>query len=199
MCGRYYIDDEIDEDELQAIFDEINRKYPEIKDDKSMKLSGEIYPTNIVPINANNKCLSPTPYMMKWGFTAPWDDKKQVINARSETASSKAMFKESMLKHRCLIPATNYFEWQKTSEGKIKRSIKPLGSTLMYMAGIYRLEDKKSVFTILTRSPAPMISFIHDRMPVILPKEAVGDWLNIDYIADDVIKAALLDIDYKIS
>lgn len=51
------------------------------------------------------------------------------------------------------------------------------------------------VFTILTREPAAAISFIHDRTPVILPKEAVSDWLNIRYDARDVLAGAVQDVE----
>ena len=51
------------------------------------------------------------------------------------------------------------------------------------------------VFTILTREPAAAISFIHDRTPVILPKEAAGDWLNIRYDAGDVLAGAVQDVE----
>ena len=50
------------------------------------------------------------------------------------------------------------------------------------------------VFTILTREPAAAISF-HDRMPVVLPKEAVSDWLNIRYDAGDVLAGAVQDVE----
>ncbi len=197
MCGRYYIDNEIDDDELEEILEEIQRKIDSLDDLSKIKLHGEIFPTDIVPIVANNKKLAPTPFMMKWGFTAPWDDKKQVINARSETAAEKGMFKKSLKERRCLIPATNYYEWQKTDAGKIKHAIKPLGDKMMYMAGIYRLEREKPVFTILTREPVDSIAFIHNRMPVIIPKELKGDWLNINFDAQDIMKEAVIDVEYK--
>ena len=94
-----------------------------------------------------------------------------------------------MRHRRCLVPAAHYFEWEKRGKDRIKYAIRPGGAAVMYMAGIYRLENGAPVFTILTREPAAAISFIHDRMPVILPKEAAGDWLNIRYDAGDVLAA----------
>lgn len=64
-------------------------------------------------------------------------------------------------------------------------------------SSIYRLENGAPVFTILTREPAAAISFIHNRMPVILPKEAAGDWLNIRYDAGDVLADALQDMECR--
>jgi len=68
------------------------------------------------------------------------------------------------------------------------------------MAGLYRIESEKNipVFTILTRDAAPDIRFIHNRMPVILPKGARNDWLNLGHNADEIIRTSLLDMEYRI-
>ena len=52
------------------------------------------------------------------------------------------------------------------------------------------------MFSILTREPAENIAFIHNRMPVILHTEAKNDWLNVRYAAGDVLKSAVLTVDY---
>ena len=61
---------------------------------------------------------------------------------------------------------------------------------MIYLAGIYRKEGNRAACTILTREPAKSIAFIHNRMPVILPAETAGDWLNVRYAATDVLKVA---------
>ncbi|WIK64305.1 SOS response-associated peptidase [Gleimia hominis] len=57
---------------------------------------------------------------LQWGLVPSWarDDKRPMINARSETALQKPSFKASMRRQRCLVPANGYFEWQTTPEGK---------------------------------------------------------------------------------
>ena len=66
----------------------------------------------------------------------------------------------------------------------------------MYMAGIYRIENgAPRVYDSDAGTAA--ISFIHDRTPVILPKEAVSDWLNIRYDARDVLADALQDMECR--
>ena len=124
-------------------------------------------------------------------------DGKLIINARSETAAEKPMFRDGMQQRRCLIPASHYFEWERRQREKVKYAIKPTGSDMLFMAGLYRIEGNNAKFTILTRMPADSISFIHDRMPVILPKEAMREWLNPKYDADDMIKSAVTDIVYQ--
>ena len=51
----------------------------------------------------------------------------------------------------------------------------------------------------VTREPAASIAFIHNRMPVILPAAAAGDWLNVRYAAADVLKAAQTDMGYRLA
>lgn len=192
MCGRYFIADEDTAEELLQIIEEANRRY---NGDPAIKTSGEIMPTDVVPVLANSPSLQPRAYAMRWGYTMP--DGSPMFNSRSETAASKAMFKDGMAQRRCIIPASYYFEWEKRGKDRVKYAIAPEGSSMLYMAGIYRKEDKQVACTILTREPAESIAFIHNRMPVILPAEAIRDWLNIHYDAIDVLKAASLNMGYR--
>ena len=134
---------------------------------------------------------------MRWGYTLP--DGKLLFNARSETAAEKAIFKDGMTQSRCLIPATCYFEWAHRGNDKIKYAIAPQNSSMIYLAGIHRKEGNRAACTILTRELVESIAFIHNRMPVILPSEAIGDWLNVRYEAADVLKAAQTDMGYRLA
>ena len=120
-----------------------------------------------------------------------------VFNARSETAAEKALFADGMKQRRCLIPADSYFEWEHLGKKKQKYEITPNGSAGFCLAGIYRIEQGIAVFSILTREPAESISFIHDRMPVILPTAAASDWLNPRYNGIEILKFAVLDMSYR--
>lgn len=192
MCGRYYIPEEDSAEELRAIIDEVNRK------NKGAPIKkGEIRPTDVAPVLANNRAMVPSAFAMKWGYSLP--DGKIVFNARSESASSRPMFQDGMAQRRCLVPAAYYFEWEKRGGEKIKYAIGQNERGILYMAGIYRLEKGVPVFTILTRSPADSIAFIHDRMPVILPNGAKSDWLNPKYAADDLIRHAATEVQFQIS
>ena len=191
MCGRYYIPDEDSAAELKEIIDQINRRHnvgPVLK-------TGEIAPSDTAPVLANNRSLAVTPFAMKWGYTM--SNGKLVFNARSETASEKPLFRDGMTQRRCLVPAAHYFEWEKRGREKTKYAIKPADVSVLYMAGIYRIENGIPVFSILTREPASSISFIHDRMPVILPRELTTDWLNPRFKAEEVLRSATLDISFS--
>jgi len=193
MCGRYYIPEEDAAAELMEIIDQINRKHnagPVIK-------TGEIAPTDTAPVLANNRSLNVTPFAMKWGYTM--SNGMLVFNARSEEAAEKPLFRDGMAQRRCLVPAAHYYEWEKIGKQKVKYAIKPTDSEILYMAGIYRIENGTPVFSILTREPANSISFIHDRMPVILPRDMMNDWLNPHFNANEVLQSAVLDISYNLA
>ncbi len=113
------------------------------------------------------------PLMQPWGLAVDWS-KQPMINARSETLAEKATFR-GLLDQRCVIPATAYFEWRKTEDGKkFKNRISVAGAPLFGMAGLTDGER----FTIVTCAPASAIRHIYHRMPVILPRDAVRAWLG---------------------
>ena len=171
MCGRYFI--EIDEKELQEIANKIEKDARICPGQLTIKTSGDIFPADIVPVQTG-----PGRYQaMKWGFTG--FDGKPVINARSETAREKPMFKQSMYKRRCLIPASGYYEWQRDGDKKIKYQFF-ISDSPMYFAGCWRQDNNSPLctFVILTKAASGGLEAIHTRMPVIIPKDFFEVWLN---------------------
>lgn len=187
MCGRYFVDRAESPEDLDRIIDALNRKGQIVK-------TGEVFPSDQVAVIANTKALTPAPFAMSWGYKMP--DGKLIINARSETAAEKPLFRDGMMQRRCLLPATHYFEWEQRGSGKIKYAIRPSDQEMFYLAGLYRIEGSQARCTVLTRSPADSIAFLHDRMPVLLHKDALQDWLNPKYLAADVLRAALTDVSF---
>lgn len=187
MCGRFYTDDD------DALYRQVLALLYQGNPEEAALLArktGEIFPTDNVPaIDAGG------PRMMEWGFSR-YDGKGRVINARSETAFEKTMFREPMRSGRCLIPATSYFEWEKRGTKRIKYKLRPNKDGMFYFAGLYRAEAGKSVplFVILTAPAAEGVSFIHDRMPVMLPDDAGRDWLNDEQRARDLLNGGYTDI-----
>ena len=166
MCGRYYID--LSDPE----FFKIAERFLDEKDSIPVKLDGEIFPSDTVPVRTAPEIYLP----MSWGFTS--FNKRLVINARSETALEKPMFKEAMLERRCLIPASGYYEWE-TIDGKKQRYAFYEENALLFLAGCYRKEKDEDLFrfVILTRDASDHFRYVHDRMPVIIPRSKTEDWL----------------------
>lgn len=195
MCGRYFIDGDDLPEELERILEELNRK----NTPKNLKTSGEIFPSDVVPVLANSRRQDVQPFAMRWGYSFPGG--RPVINARAETAAEKPLFRDGMRQRRCLIPASSYFEWERRDGQKTKYAIRPAGAEMLYLAGIYHLENHDGAvvpsFAILTRSAAPEIAFIHDRMPVILPPDCARDWLKVENRADEVLRRALQEMELQ--
>lgn len=187
MCGRFYVPEDDSIQMIRTIVEQLEHRNVKVK-------TGDVFPGDIAAVVANNRRCEPRPFAMEWGYHL--SDGKRIINARSETAAQKAMFSDGIRQRRCLIPAAHYYEWEKAEGWKVKYAIEPMNDDGFFLAGIYRIEDGKPVFTVLTRDAAEGISFIHERMPVILPNEAAEDWLNPKFHGDDILRSAQLDMKY---
>ncbi len=201
MCTRYALD--ITQPELKEIIDiaRSSRLTTKFVDTHARPLitDGEVRPTDIVPVIAPNskgeKCVFP----MQWGFTAR-DNKRSLFNASLETAGEKPTFKDAFHSHRCIIPAAYYYEWEhlKSPDGKVKTgdkyAIQPTGCTVTWLCGLYRIEEGYPVFVILTKEPTIELGKIHDRMPMMLPKDKIEDWINPSKNPEELIPYALLDM-----
>ena len=173
---------------------------------RSMKTGGEVRPTDIVPVIAPSRSSNPAVFPMVWGFSDPRTP-LPIVNARVETAGTKPMWKDAWEKHRCVVPASWYYEWEHlTSPSGRKKSgqkymIQPKNSSVTYLAGLYRMEERGGiqvpVFAVLTREPGEGIRFIHDRMPVILPEELVMQWIAPEVNPAETASLALTDMVYE--
>ena len=124
---------------------------------------------------------------MKWGLIPFWaKDPKigaRMINARAETVTEKPAFRNALRRRRCLVLADGYYEWQKTPVGKRPYRIIMKSGESFAMAGLWETwrDPQGNVVpscTIITTSANDFLSPIHNRMPVILPRESEAMWLN---------------------
>jgi len=125
--------------------------------------------------------------VMRWGLIPGWAKDPNVgnrmINARAETIAEKPAFRAALKKRRCLIPADGFYEWQKL--GKVKQPVRivlksrePFG-----LAGLWERwasPEKVEVLTctVITTTANELLHAVHDRMPVILNREAEAQWLD---------------------
>ena len=163
MCGRYHIDPELAVEVQEVISDNIKKLRFEEKD---------IFPGSkgLVLIPEKSEII---PRQIMWGF--PGKEKKNlIINARSESAHQKPMFAESLQHRRCIIPARSFFEWDKNKD---KVTFTRTDNSAIFLAGIYSRFDNEDRFTILTTAANASVSDYHERMPVVIEKPAIPDWL----------------------
>ena len=198
MCSRYWTEES---PELRAIVEQMNRSplVGKWQNTTAVKTYGEMRPTDVVPVIAPNRSGERAVYPMKWGYTG----KSLLINARSETAADKPTFRDDWARHRCIIPASWYYEWEHvpTPSGKSKAgdkyAIMPKGGELTWLCGLYRLENNFPHFVILTREPGDSIAFIHDRMPFILPESKVDFWIDPERNPHMLLGSAITDVVFE--
>lgn len=127
--------------------------------------------------------------LLRWGLIPSWaDDAKigsRMINARSETAATKPSFRSAFRKRRCLVIADGYYEWEKVGTKRLPFHIQMKSEEPFAMAGLWEIwkGDEKTPgpvhsCTVLTTESNELTSDLHDRMPVILPEEHWGLWLD---------------------
>jgi len=122
---------------------------------------------------------------MRWGLIPRWWKKSlkelpATFNARVETVAEKPMFRDAFRRNRCIIPASGYFEWQDTAEGKQPYYITPRNGSVLTFAGLWEdwrdrvNNDTIASCTMIITKANSFVSAIHDRMPVILEPENIG-------------------------
>ena len=176
MCGRYT---------LIADLGDLAQRFEFDGSDFSYDPGYNIAPTESVLTvrNVEGRAVA----FMKWGLIPFWakDSKigSRMINARAETVAEKPAFRNALKKRRCLVLADGYYEWQKTPVGKRPFRIVMRSGESFAFAGIW--ETWKDIqgnvvpsCTIITTAANDFLASIHNRMPVILPRESEELWLD---------------------
>ncbi|MBX3086386.1 MAG: SOS response-associated peptidase [Anaerolineae bacterium] len=176
MCGRYTLT--ATPDQLALHFDAT------LPQDFSPRFNAA--PTQQLPVLLNK---DPHQFeMLRWGLVPSWskgiDNKYSMINARSETLTEKPSFKKALEQRRCIVPADSFYEWKKLDDGtKQPMRITLKDEDLFAFAGLWdtwKSPDGGIIrsFTIITTDANDLMRPIHDRMPVILSREAEKRWLD---------------------
>ena len=189
MCGRYGLT--TPEEELVEVFG-----VPEVPVLAQPLPRYNIAPTQVVPAvvlgrDPAGRRMGP----LRWGLVPWWADDPSVgnrmINARMESAHTRPAYRDAFARHRCLIPADGFYEWQRPEGRGPKRPfwIHREDRRPFAFAGLWdRWRPKGAApdaeplvtFTILT-GPAPdWLASIHDRMPVVLEEDAWDRWMSRD-------------------
>lgn len=127
---------------------------------------------------------------MLWGLSGK--DKKLIINARAESVLDKPMFSDSILQRRLIVPAAGFYEWDKD---KNKVTFFRKDKTPIYLAGFYQLSDNRDSFVILTTAANESMIPVHDRMPLMIEKGAVRDWLCDTGAAKEMLWVSMPQLD----
>ena len=163
MCGRYQFSEAED---TAWIADEARRQLGA----EAWK-PGDVCPGDRAPVLLG-ALAQPELRLFSWGYPARG---KLIINARSETAAEKPLFRDGVSRNRCLIPATGFYEWD---DRKRKSLFRLPEAGLLYMGGVYARLEGLLRFCILTTAANDSVSPVHPRMPLVLTAEAAEAWLS---------------------
>jgi putative SOS response-associated peptidase YedK len=127
--------------------------------------------------------------LLHWGLVPSWAEKPatglKMINARVETAAQRPAFRRAFERYRCLIVADGFYEWRPMPAGpKQPFQITRDDGELFAFAGLWSIwhapdGGRLRSCTILTTAANSAIAPLHDRMPVILERDAEAAWLDI--------------------
>lgn len=145
----------------------------------------------------------PELHIFKWGLIPFWvkdqkqadEIKRMTLNARADTVFQKPSFREPIMKKRCLVPSTGYFEWRHEGNKKIPYYIYVKDEPIFSMAGVYdswldrSTGEVISTFSIITTEANELTGYIHNtkhRMPAILSLEDEERWLDLKLGKSDI-------------
>ena len=194
MCGRFT---------LTADQDSFEDRFSLTGFDLGWVPSFNIAPTQEV-LTVTNDGSENRPELMRWGLVPSWtkDPKigNRMINARSETLTEKPSFRTAFKRRRCLIPADGFYEWKREGKAKKPMLITANPGGLFALAGLWetwKQPDDSWLLTcaIITTSANEFMKSIHDRMPVILPRESEASWLDPEEQDTAMLSELLLPYD----
>jgi putative SOS response-associated peptidase YedK len=178
MCGRYATSrSNVDLSALFEAADETDGLEPDYN----------VAPTDPVPIvrvsaSAGGRVLS----SVRWGLVPAWAKDPKVgarmINARAETVATSSAFAASFARRRCLVPADGWYEWVRGPEKSKQPYFMTLGADEpCVFAGLWSVwgkdEGRLLTCSIITTPAVDDLALIHDRMPLLLPRDRWDAWL----------------------
>jgi len=180
MCGRY---------SLTATPEEVAELFG-VETPEAFPARYNIAPTQpmlVVGIGAAGKRAA---MLLHWGLIPGWvKDPREftlLLNARAETAAEKPSFRDALRYRRILVPASGFYEWRRPADRKAPKQafwVRPRAGGIVAFGGLmehWAGKDGSEIDTglILTTNANATIAPIHDRMPVIVPPEHFGRWLD---------------------
>ena len=181
MCGRFVSD--LAPAAIAALFD-VSPPLP------NAAASWNMAPTMQAPVVRHHRPSGERRLdLLRWGllphFTTDPKAARRPINARAETVRILPLFRGAFAQRRCLVPATAFYEWRAVADGKQPFAVARVDGAQMALAGLWESwtapdgEVTRS-FTIVTTTANAEMSALHERMPVILERDAWAPWLEAE-------------------
>lgn len=176
MCGRYTLAgcEEFDPAEFGL------SHYP-----SNMTPRYNIAPMQVAPVVPNRAPRQVG--WLRWGLIPSWAKDGRIasrlINARAETITERPAFREAFRRRRCLVLADGFYEWRREGRQRIPFYVRRRDRRVFAFAGLWETWRSPEggileTFAIITTAANAVVAPIHDRMPVILPRDAYDPWLT---------------------
>ncbi|MFC4145970.1 SOS response-associated peptidase [Micromonospora mangrovi] len=179
MCGRYATTRSAGD--LSALFESYDETGGGVRPDFN------VAPTDPVPLVR----LDPEGHRLlsvgRWGLVPHWSrtagGAARMINARAETIATSRAYAPSFARRRCLVPADGWYEWVREPDGrKQPYFMTPADGSVLALAGIWSVWEPGGTellsFSVLTTAAVGELAEVHDRMPLLLPRERWTSWLG---------------------
>src|SRR5829696_399567 len=137
----------------------------------------------------------------RWGLIPGWSDDPKIasrtFNARAETVMTNPVFRDAFRRRRCLVPVDGFYEWVRDGSARRPMRIHDPADAPLALAGLWtgrqdaETGDWRRTFTIVTTRPNAFMAPIHDRMPVVVPRDAWAGWLDPAPAGRDELRALL--------
>ena len=215
MCGRYATSaspqDLMEEFEVDDLFDGLPG--PDYNVAPTVAVPA-IFERRVKDTGEVRRRLAP----LVWGLVPSWAKDPSIgsrmINARLETVAEKPAFRRAFSARRCILPADGFYEWyaaeqQAAGRGRGKPRKQPFfihrgDGDLLVMAGIYEIwrdprkppEDDSAwlrTCSVITTEATDAVGHIHDRMPMVITRDAIDAWLDPE-ITDPERALELLEV-----
>ncbi|MGH8528852.1 MAG: SOS response-associated peptidase, partial [Nevskiales bacterium] len=139
MCGRYAIAPSR-ADAWASVGDLLGAGIQAMLEE--LKPRFNVAPTTQIPIVIQDpETREIIPVLARWGFIPHWWSEPKpptnTINARSEEAARKPMWRHAWLHSRCLIAATHWYEWRQEPLPKQPFALQPTDGRGFMFAGLY--------------------------------------------------------------
>jgi putative SOS response-associated peptidase YedK len=178
MCGRF--------SQSMTLAQLLERFHLDSSESLEWLVKYNVAPSLDVPVIVQPRDNKPNAMLMKWGLVPPWAKGNQyqpLINIRTDTLLNKPGFKRILETSRCLVPVDGYFEWKTEGQKKTPYRFVMKSEEIFCLGGLYgvlMLPSGKAryTFSLMTTEANQLGSQVHDRMPVIIPKEKEAAWLN---------------------
>lgn len=175
MCGRF-----VASSPVWALTDQFD--LDDVRTD-ALDPSWNVAPTDNVRVVVAREGVR-TLETRRWGLVPHWAaspaEGAGMINARAETVHETPAFRHAFASRRCLIPADGFYEWKRRDGVSRPYLLRPADGRPLALAGLrgtWGAEELKTC-AIVTTTANSTLAELHDRMPVILPRDVWPQWLD---------------------